>query len=426
MVRRGLAVRIVAGATNLHPPTPSFMMGEGVAEYARTKARQSDTTKDIRLGGQPMDDLILDGTKIAWYPERVAAWERGDHIAPITIDMALLPRPLCNMNCQFCYADHQSNGDYNKRTITWEVIRYFLDDAAEIGVKGISFVSDGESSHSPAFVPAIHHGHDLGLAMAVGSNSLTITKKVAEQILPCLTYLRVNISAGERERYAAIMGAKPQWFDRVCTNIADMVEIKRRDKLSVTIGLQMVLMPDMADQVIPLAQLAINLGADYAVIKHCSDTETKDIGVEYDKYEEIYPLLRQAEAMSTDDTKIMVKWSKIKEKGTRSYSRCYGPPFILQISGSGLVAPCGMLFNEKFKEGFHIGSIVTQRFKDIWNSDRYRSVMAHLASPKFNAKKQCGSLCLQHCTNEVLDKHVKGTVPFEPKDTPLPAHGAFV
>ena len=33
--------------------------------------------------------LILDGTKIAWHLDRVAQWERGERIAPITIDMAL-------------------------------------------------------------------------------------------------------------------------------------------------------------------------------------------------------------------------------------------------------------------------------------------------------------------------------------------------
>ena len=33
----------------------------------------------------------------------------------------------------------------------------------------------------------------------------------------------------------------------------------------------------------------------------------------------------------------------------RSYSRCYGAPFMIQISGSVEVAP-GMLFNEKYKD----------------------------------------------------------------------------
>ena len=32
-------------------------------------------------------ELLLDGTKISWHKERIAAWERGERIAPITIDM---------------------------------------------------------------------------------------------------------------------------------------------------------------------------------------------------------------------------------------------------------------------------------------------------------------------------------------------------
>ena len=42
---------------------------------------------------------------------------------------------------------------------------------------------------------------------------------------------------------------------------------------------------------------------------------------------------------------------------------------MIQISGSGLVAPCGGLFNEKYKK-FHIGNICDTRFKDIWQSEK--------------------------------------------------------
>ena len=51
------------------------------------------------------------------------------------------------------------------------------------------------------------------------------------------------------------MGVKEKYFDRICQNIRDMVEIKRKNNLGVTIGLQMVLMPEDADQVIPLAKI---------------------------------------------------------------------------------------------------------------------------------------------------------------------------
>ena len=365
-------------------------------------------------------ELILDGTKIAWHEERVRAWERGEKIAPITIDMALTR--ACNFACHYCYAMLQEN---DRKVIDRKVIFDFLDDCAEIGVKGISFVSDGESTISPVFVDAIRHGSELGLSMACGTNGFVLNERKLEEVLPHMTYLRINISAGERARYAEIMGVKPQWFDRVCDNIRHMVDIKRRHRLPVTIGLQMVLMPQYADQIIPLARLGQELRPDYLVIKHCSDDEDGTLGVDYAGYSQLYDRLREAEAMSDEEYKVVVKWSKIASGDKRSYQRCYGAPFMLQISGSGLVAPCGMLFNERYKK-FHIGNICEQRFKDIWASDEYWDVMRYLAGPDFNAQTMCGTLCLQHKVNEALDAHVKGLRPLRKPTGAVPQHIDFI
>jgi MoaA/NifB/PqqE/SkfB family radical SAM enzyme len=261
--------------------------------------------------------------------------------------------------------------------------------------------------------------------MACGTNAFVLTKRKAELVLPHLTYLRVNFSAGEAKRYAQIMGVGEDAFERVCQNIRDMVEIKRRDNLPVTIGMQMVLMPQDADQILPLARLGKELRPDYLVIKHCSDNEEGSLGVDYAGYQKLDQLLHEAEALSDPGYSVQVKWSKIKAEGTRSYQRCYGPPFIIQLSGSGLVAPCGMLFNERYGK-FHIGNICEQRFKDIWASDRYWEVMSYLASPDFNAQKMCGSLCLQHKVNEYLDEHRKGRLPLVDPSGKPPQHLSFV
>ena len=92
--------------------------------------------------------FVLDGSKLAWHAERVAAWERGERIAPITIDMALTR--ACNAACWFCYAQLQESQE--RIVLTADVMTRFLDDCAAIGVKAISLVSDGESTLSPAFV----------------------------------------------------------------------------------------------------------------------------------------------------------------------------------------------------------------------------------------------------------------------------------
>jgi MoaA/NifB/PqqE/SkfB family radical SAM enzyme len=365
-------------------------------------------------------ELILDGTKIAWHADRIGAWERGEPVAPITIDMALTR--ACNFGCHYCYAMLQEN---DRKTINQRVIYDFLEDCAEIGVKGISLVSDGESTISPVFVDAVKRGSELGISMACGTNGFVLNERKLEEILPHMTYLRINISAGERKRYAEIMGVKEHWFDRVCQNIRDMVEIKRRNKLGVTIGLQMVLMPEYEDQIMPLARLGKELRPDYLVIKHCSDDEDGSLGVDYGGYARLYEKLHKAEALSDDGYKVVIKWSKIKAGEKRSYQRCFGAPFMLQISGSGLVAPCGMLFNERYKK-FHIGNICDERFRDIWASDRYWDVMRYLGSPDFNAQTMCGTLCLQHKVNEALDAHVKGQVTLSRPVGREPQHLNFI
>lgn len=368
----------------------------------------------------PSEKILLDGTKIAWHQERLEAWKRGERFAPITIDMALTRG--CNFRCVYCYSTLQDN---KSKRITKEVMHRFLDDCAEIGVKGISFVSDGESSISPAYIDSIVHGHKRGISMASGTNGYILNKDVLEKILPCLTYLRFNISAGEPKRYAEIMGVPEEWFYTVKENVKQAVKIKNERKLDVTIGMQMVLMPEFADQVLPIAHLGKELRPDYLVIKHCSDDETGALGVNYKGYRQIFDILKEAESLSDESYLVKVKWSKIESEGKRDYERCYGPPFLLQLSGSGLVAPCGCLFNEKYSK-YHIGNIVDTSFKEIVFSDRYWEIMNELASPRFNAKTMCGTLCVQHKVNEALDKYKKGIVTLEKLSGEEPIHINFI
>lgn len=357
-------------------------------------------------------DKILDGTKISWYHERVRAWDRGERTAPVTIDMALTT--TCNMGCVFCYRYLQHNKRY---VITKDHMRRFLDDCAEMDVRGISLVSDGESSISPAYPFTIAYGHSLGLSMASATNAYLLKGELLEEVFPHLTYLRINISGGEKDRYNEIMGAKGDMFDQVLENIRNMVKMKKAGKSNCTIGMQMVFMPEFEDQLIPLAKLAVELEADYLVIKHCSDDEFGTLGVKYGDYEKCYETLKRAETFSNDKTIIRVKWSKIREccdqGAIRSYKNCYGTPFLLQISGTGLVAPCGMLFNERYQWA-HMGNITEESFKEIWQSQKYWNVINHLANkknipgmPPFNAQTMCGTLCLQHSVNKYLDDYKK-------------------
>lgn len=366
-----------------------------------------------------MPDLILDGHKLLWHRERVEAWLRGERVAPITIDGALTRR--CNFRCVYCYGQLQAN---DEKRMTRDVIFRFLDDCAEIGVKAISLVSDGESTCSPHVYDAITRGKANGLDMALGTNGYLLKEERLEEILPCLTYLRFNISAGEPRRFAEIMGCKEEHFHQVHHIIKECVRIKKEKGLDVTIGLQMVLMPQFADQIMPLVDLGEKAGADYTVIKHCSDDEFSSLGIDYDQYGDLTELLKDAETRSTDSHLVKVKWSKILSGRTRIYTKCFGPPFIIQLSGSGLVAPCGMLFNKRYKK-YHIGNIADTSFKELWKGERYWDVMNMIASDKFDTKI-CGSLCLQHKVNEFLWDVKEGKAELPSSVGPPPPHVNFI
>ena len=367
-----------------------------------------------------VDRLIIDGTRVGWHKERIEAWERGERIAPVTIDCAMTR--ACQYACHFCYAQLQANEPEGK--ITKKNFFDFLDDAASIGVKGVSYISDGESTLVPWYADAVEHAAHVGLKIGAGSNGHRLTKPVLERILPHLSYLRFNFSGGSRERYSEIMGVPPSFYDDVIQNIRDGMEIINRDRLAVTLNMQLVLDPKDGDQIIPFAKLSAELKPVYSVIKHCADDSGGTLGVDYSKYAALFDDLHKAEEIGRQaGVRIEAKWDKIKSEGKRRYSRCLGSPFIMQISGSGLVANCGFHFNEKFKK-FHLGSIVTERFRDIWASPRYMEVMNYLGSDQFNPMLSCGALCLQDSVNKFLFEYQEGRVSLPL--TPAPPHIEFV
>jgi MoaA/NifB/PqqE/SkfB family radical SAM enzyme len=378
----------------------------------------------------PRSKFNLDGTKIAYHKSRVESWINGERIAPITIDMALTQK--CSYACTFCYAGLQQNP---ASPATWENYENFLDDCVEIGhkkgegVKGISLVSDGESTENPFFMQFIMKAKNNGIDIASGTNGLKLPMDQVSDMVDNLTYLRININAAEPKPYAQVMGTVEKNYYKVIENIKELVRVKNERKSKITIGLQMVLLPEYADQVLPLAKLGRELGVDYTVIKHCSDDEDGRLGVDYSWYvsDEAIELLKLAEAMSTKNYSVQAKWSKMRTGRNRNYSKCFGTALLLQMSGTGIVAPCGSFFSNKYKR-FHIGDIKSERFKDIWKSDAYWDVMSYLGSDKFDPRKECATLCLQDKVNETLfDIMESGDFSaLEPNTGNVPEHVNFI
>lgn len=347
--------------------------------------------------------INLDGTKLQYHIARVNDLLDGKRVAPITVDMALTK--ACTYKCIYCFAQLQKQECFKQMSI--QQIKGLFDDFVTIDVKAVSLVSDGESTCHPDWAEAIVYGKSRGLDMALGTNGYLMNQNQLEMVLPSLTYLRFNISSASPANYCKYHGVGMKEYSAVIQNIVAAVHFKRAWKLGVTIGLQMVFMPEMIDDVLPLARLGRVLGVDYLVIKHCSDDEKNTLGLKYEMNERIMLALTDAEKESSGKYQVKVKWSKILE--ARKYKSCYGSPLMLQISGSGLIAPCGSFFNDKYKK-YWIGNLHDKQFIDIFHSRRYWEVMAMLRSESFDARKDCATNCLQEKVNIYLDQLINGGV----------------
>ena len=337
-----------------------------------------------------------------YHLDRVQAWERGERFAPVHIDMGL--SKFCNTACIYCYAvvQNMTRGTMIKR----DALLRYIENCGNLGVRSIGFIGDGEPTLNPAVYDATVLARKHGIDISMATNGLLFDMSRAHDMLRDMTWIRFNLSAGERDEFRRIHQSKAKNFDELVEKIRALVQIKKQNGYNCTLGLQMVLIPENYDQVLKEAELGAELGVDYFVIKHCSDSEYKEIGIDYKDYIQIEDVLKEAETLSSENYVVQAKWDKIRagtesplyKDGYRKYDVCYGTPFVLQISGNGKVYPCGPFFN---KERFYIGDIHEQSFFDMVMNDRYWDVHRDV-SESVDVHKDCAIGCRQDYVNKFL------------------------
>jgi MoaA/NifB/PqqE/SkfB family radical SAM enzyme len=353
-------------------------------------------------------DRRMDGTKLLWHMDRVIAhFDKNERIAPIHIDMGIAK--FCNIKCVYCYGFKQTPAPvFIKR----EALLQTVKDAAEIGVKSLAFIGDGEPTCNPHMHEALVVGKHLGLDLSISTSGVLLnTDEKIRNVLDNCVWMRYCLSAGTREGYIKIHGK--DYFDIVKKNIERTVQLKHKYGYKCEIGLQAVFVPTiMADEMIKESEFAINSGVDYFVIKQCSLPDDGESGMlqfnvnEYDK-DYVNECLQKCESMSTLTTNIIPKWNVMKLKGNKPYDHCPSLPLITEMSGNGDWYPCGFMFgeNSEFKEKYRFGNVHEKSLKEIWESDRYWDIIKDMRF-NFNNKTQCKGACRQDQCNMFINEYL--------------------
>jgi radical SAM protein with 4Fe4S-binding SPASM domain len=344
--------------------------------------------------------FLFDGCKLLYHQDKLQDFLDNKRISPIHMDIGI--HKACNIRCIYCYGIKQKP---SREFITEDNLLLLAEDAADAGIRSIAVVGDGEPTLNKGLYSFVQEAKMNKLDVAVATNGLLLNEGLIRILTSSLVWLRFNISAASRESYAKVHGTKASNYDKFVSVIKDTVNNRNK----CTIGLQMVLIPECFDQVIPLAEAAVRWGVDYLVIKQYSDGGTgMPMHFDMDSYTRVTRDLEVAESMSNERTTIVVKWhamcdsKAITKDKTWDFDRCIDLPFIFQISGNGGCYPCGYMFGNK---RYCYGNVNRTRLKDILDSRRYWNIVKKVANT--DLRRLCTGQCRHAESLRFMDRLVK-------------------
>ena len=339
-----------------------------------------------------MFDPDFDGHKLMYHPERVAEWVRtGRTGGPLYTEFELTN--ACNCRCVFCGVDHLVNRD--PAYVDPAVARKGVDGLAAIGNRAILFSGHGEPLLHPE-APAIVAYAATKMSAALTTNGLLLDE-TRLPLIDGLAWVRFSINGYGAKGYAAIHGTTQNGYDRVVGNLAAAAERKRRLGLATTIGTQLVLLPENADQVVPLARAMREAGADYFSVKPFSQHPLAKTRLRID-YEPLVGLEGDLRRLETDAFRVGFRARSMLDAGRpKPYRACAGTHFLSFVDARGKVWECNVYAGDP---RFLVGDLAEDTMEGIWNGERRAEVLAYI-DRELNIDR-CRDLCRMDRCNRYL------------------------
>ncbi len=322
-----------------------------------------------------MDKYGIDSHKLHYHLSRVAAWQNGENIYPIYMEIS--PSGMCNHRCTFCALDFM---EYQKRFLDSSLMAERLAEMGRLGLKSVMFAGEGEPLLHKEIVAMTRAAREAGIDTAFTTNGVLLSPEKSAALLPLTEWIKVSINAGTPQTYAAIHRTKAADFDRVIGNLAAAARLRAQSGATCVLGMQLLLLPENRGEVRDLAVIAREIGMDYLVVKpysqHPASRTEAYREVRYDDYE---ALCEELAPLGTDTFQVIVRTATIHRWNdkARGYDRCLALPFWSYVDAGGNVWGCSMFLGD---ERFRYGNLHTQGFAEIWEGERRRQSLAFVAS----------------------------------------------
>lgn len=340
------------------------------------------------------ENIRMDSHKLIYHPEEVARWMRGENIYPIEIEIS--PSGACNHRCTFCAVDYIG---YQPNFLKKEIVLRDVEFLSTHGLKSIICSGEGEPLLNKDLPDIVNGIKSYGVDVAMSTNGAIFTKDKLEECLKAFTWVRYSVASMEEKSYDAIQRGKSGDLERVKSNLAAAVEVKRKHNLRTTLGVQCLLMPENVEQLPLMAKELKEIGVDYLAIKpysqHLHSEHTWNID-----YNGLLELEKEVTEYATEDFAVHFRANAMKKMHReKCYKECLGLPFMTHIDAKGNVWPCiAHIGTEKFS----YGNVNDSTFEEIWNGQQRKKVVEALR--KLDINKVCREACRLDNINIYLDE----------------------
>jgi radical SAM protein with 4Fe4S-binding SPASM domain len=345
------------------------------------------------------DDFQIDGHKLFWHLDRVAAWQAGEQIAPIYVEIS--PVSFCNHRCVFCGLDFARE---QRLSLDTDAACHGLADMARLGVRSVMFAGEGEPLLHPGLGDMVTAAKRSGLDVSITTNGSAGNGEIWRKLTTNLTWLRFSVDAGQPETYSKVHGTEEKAFTSLLNNIEKALAVRNETGSPCTVGVQFLLVRESMGDIEEAIRLFGEMGVDYLSFKPfsehpqminkndfaCPPEKIDEIQGMVDHYRDIFPNTRLIFRKAATD---------VYAAGHKAFSHCHAMPFWGYISSKGDFYTCSVFLNDK---RFNIGNIYHDNMSDIIFGVQRKDSLS-FGAKELSIGHECRVNCRMARINEFLE-----------------------